>query len=62
MSDQAPILSVRDVSKHFGGVQALNKVSLDIHPGEVVALAGDNGAGKSTVIKAISGVVDVQDL
>ena len=42
------------VSKHFGGVQALSKVSLDVHPGEVVALAGDNGAGKSTVIKAIS--------
>lgn len=56
MSKHAPILSVRNVSKHFGGVQALNKVSLDVYPGEVVALAGDNGAGKSTVIKAISGV------
>ncbi len=56
MSSQSPILQVRNLSKHFGGVQALNKVSLDIHPGEVVALAGDNGAGKSTVIKAISGV------
>ena len=44
------------MSKHFGGVQALTRVSLDIHPGEVVALAGDNGAGKSTLIKAISGV------
>jgi simple sugar transport system ATP-binding protein len=51
-----PILSVRNVSKHFGGVQALHKVSFDVHAGEVVALAGDNGAGKSTVIKAISGV------
>ena len=56
MSDLQPILSVRNVSKWFGGVQALNKVSLDVMPGEVVALAGDNGAGKSTVIKAISGV------
>ena len=56
MSEAAPILSVRNVSKHFGGVQALSKVSFDVHPGEVVALAGDNGAGKSTVIKAISGV------
>ncbi|HVZ02562.1 MAG TPA: ATP-binding cassette domain-containing protein [Dongiaceae bacterium] len=52
----APILSVRGISKHFGGVQALHKVSFDVHAGEVVALAGDNGAGKSTVIKAISGV------
>lgn len=56
MSDVSPILSVKNVSKHFGGVQALNQVSLDINPGEVVALAGDNGAGKSTLIKAISGV------
>ncbi len=56
MSERAPILSVRDVSKHFGAVEALNKVSFDVFPGEVVALAGDNGAGKSTLIKAISGV------
>ena len=55
MSD-APILSVRNVSKRFGGVQALDKVSMEVHPGEVVALAGDNGAGKSTVVKAVSGV------
>lgn len=42
--------------KHFGAVEALRDVSLDVCPGEVLALAGDNGAGKSTVIKAISGV------
>ena len=56
MSDLPPILSVQKISKRFGGVQALKQVSLDIFPGGVVALAGDNGAGKSTVIKAISGV------
>ena len=61
MSDRAPILSVKNVSKHFGGVQALDKVSFDVFPGEVVALAGDNGAGKSTVIKAISGVFGYED-
>ena len=52
---------VRGVSKHFGGVQALNKVSLEVFPGEVVALAGDNGAGKSTLIKAISGVFQADE-
>jgi simple sugar transport system ATP-binding protein len=56
LSDLNPILSVKNVSKHFGAVEALKNVSLDVYPGEVVALAGDNGAGKSTVIKAISGV------
>lgn len=56
MNSVSPILEVKNVSKRFGGVQALNKVSLSINPGEVVSLAGDNGAGKSTLIKAISGV------
>ena len=56
MSDSQPILSVRNVSKAFGAVRALNQVSFDVNRGQVVALAGDNGAGKSTIIKAISGV------
>ena len=54
MSDA--VLSVRNVSKAFGAVQALNNISFDVLPGQVVALAGDNGAGKSTIIKIISGV------
>lgn len=51
-----PILQVEGIQKRFGGVLALDDVSMSVHPGEVVALAGDNGAGKSTLIKIISGV------
>ena len=51
-----PILSVRHLTKRFGGLVAVNDVSWDVYPGEVVALLGDNGAGKSTLIKCISGV------
>lgn len=51
-----PILRVRGLSKHFGGVHAIENVSFDLERGEVLALAGDNGAGKSTLIKTISGV------
>jgi simple sugar transport system ATP-binding protein len=56
MNSAAPLLEVNGLSKHFGAVRALNEVSMAVHPGEVVALAGDNGAGKTTLIKAISGV------
>ncbi|MCS6826556.1 MAG: ATP-binding cassette domain-containing protein [Caldilinea sp.] len=51
-----PVLRAVNLTKRFGGLIAVNNVSLDIHAGEVVALAGDNGAGKSTLIKMISGV------
>lgn len=51
-----PLLEVRNLSKHFGAIRAMDDVSMKIHPGEVVALAGDNGAGKTTMIKTISGV------
>ena len=50
------LLSLTQVSKSYGGVQALSDVSLDVGSAEVVALVGDNGAGKSTLIKVISGV------
>ena len=50
------LLELRGVSKHFGAVQALTNVDLDVPAGEVTALAGDNGAGKSVLIKCISGI------
>ena len=51
------MLSIRDLSVSFRGALALNGVSLDVMPGEVVALIGSNGAGKSTTLRAISRVV-----
>jgi D-xylose transport system ATP-binding protein len=51
-----PLLSLRGISKNFGPVQALSGVDLDIPAGEITALVGDNGAGKSTMIKTVSGI------
>ena len=51
----APILSLRGISKNYGAVEAVRDVDMDVAPGEVVAICGDNGAGKSSLIKVISG-------
>lgn len=50
-------LSIRGVSKSYGGVEVLSTVDLEVRPGEVVALLGENGAGKSTLSSIVAGVV-----
>ena len=56
-SERTPIIRVANISKHYGNVNALQDVSLSVHPGEVTCVLGDNGAGKSSLIKILSGVV-----
>lgn len=56
-STDSALLSVRGLSKSYGGLHAVKSVSLDIRKGEVLALVGDNGAGKSSFIKMLSGVL-----
>nr|WP_298683129.1 ATP-binding cassette domain-containing protein [uncultured Dongia sp.] len=51
----APLVEMRNISISFGGVRAVDDVSIDLQPGEVVGLLGHNGAGKSTLIKILSG-------
>jgi len=67
----APLLSLTGVSKRFPGVRALHGVHLSLRPGEVMALLGENGAGKSTIVKILTGIyqpdegeirIDGQDL
>jgi D-xylose transport system ATP-binding protein len=53
--DTTPLIEMRDISIAFGGIKAVDDVSVDLHPGEVVGLLGHNGAGKSTLIKILSG-------
>ena len=54
-----PIVEMTDISIAFAGVPALSQVSLRLFPGEVHALMGENGAGKSTMIKALTGVYTI---
>ncbi len=50
-----PLVELRDISIAFGGIRAVDHVTVDLYPGEVVGLLGHNGAGKSTLIKCLSG-------
>jgi ABC-type branched-subunit amino acid transport system ATPase component len=52
-----PLLKVRDLSKSFGGVQALSKVSFDLSEGELLGVIGPNGSGKTTLVNLITGFV-----
>lgn len=60
-TDTDPILSLRQIRKSYGSLQVLHGVDLDVRAGEVVALLGENGAGKSTVSNIISGTVAPSD-
>src|ERR1700716_2287728 len=53
---ETPFIEMRGISKRFGGVRALVEVSFSIHAAEIHCLAGENGCGKSTLIKILSGV------
>ncbi|MEG1823362.1 MAG: ABC transporter ATP-binding protein [Cloacibacillus sp.] len=55
MEEKKPILSVQNLVVNYGAIQALKGASLDVYPGEIVAVIGANGAGKSTMMKAIMG-------
>jgi ABC-type sugar transport system ATPase subunit len=54
-----PLLKARGIGKHFGPVQALTNVDLDLYAGQVTALCGDNGAGKSVLTKCIAGIYEI---
>lgn len=55
-----PYIDIRHVSKRFGATQALNDVSLSVHPGEVVAVIGPSGSGKSTLCRCINGLEKIE--
>src|SRR3954463_14886301 len=57
----APLVEMRDISVSFGGVHAVDHVTVDLFPGEVVGLVGHNGAGKSTLIKVLSGAYQADE-
>jgi branched-chain amino acid transport system ATP-binding protein len=51
------MLQIRDINVFYGAIQALENVSIDVNPGEIVAIIGSNGAGKSTLLRTISGLL-----
>jgi ABC-type sugar transport system ATPase subunit len=57
VDNDVPVIAVRGITKHFGSIQALRGVDLEVRRGEVVGLVGDNGAGKSTLVNILSGAL-----
>ena len=56
-TEEQPLFRMSGVTKHYGGVRALERADLDVYPGRIHAILGENGAGKSTLIKIMAGVV-----
>jgi len=56
MAERKPIFELKNISKRFGGIQALKNVDFDLYPGEVHAVVGENGAGKSTLMRILAGI------
>jgi len=61
MSTQAKILEVKNITKRFGGIVAVDGVSLEINRGEIISIIGPNGAGKTTVFNMLTGVYEVDE-
>src|SRR5699024_1719913 len=57
MSERQPVLSIDNIEAYYGEIQALQGISLDVYEGQIVALLGGNGAGKSTTLRTVSGLV-----
>ena len=53
--EKAPLVQMKDISLAFGGLKAVDRADLEVYPGEVMGLLGHNGAGKSCLIKVLSG-------
>ena len=58
---EAPLVEMKNVYKHFGGVHAVEDVSIDLYPSEVVGVLGHNGAGKSCLMKMLAGAMEIDD-
>jgi branched-chain amino acid transport system ATP-binding protein len=57
-ANTTPLLQLLNVESSYGPIKAIRGVSLDVHPGEIVTVLGSNGAGKTTILKTISGIID----